>query len=153
MSGRSLVILLLCAAALVVAVPVAHAAWTGAAAGSVQASATAPQPVVVSAGTAPARPVFPTGTPTGSVSVSLRNPNPYRVHVGSLVLDATAGSGGFSANAAGCGLAYTPPAGGGWDVPAGGAVDLELDGALTMAASAPADCARLAVDVHLQAAP
>lgn len=152
MSPRHLAAALAGAGLLLTAVP-AYAAWTGAASGSAQATGAAPQPIVVSAGAAPARPAFPTGTPTGSVTVSLRNPNPYRVHVGRLVLDPRAGSGGFSANAAGCSLEFTPPAGGGWDVPANGATEVELDGALTMAASAPGSCARLVVDVHLEAAP
>jgi len=152
MSLRRLAIALAGAGLLVAAVP-AYAVWTGAASGSAQAAASAPQPIVVSAGAAAARPAYPTGTPTGSISVSLRNPNPYRVHVARLVLDPTAGWGGFSANAAGCGLTFTPPAGGGWDVPANGTTELELDGTLTMAASAPGSCARLALDVHLEAAP
>jgi hypothetical protein len=153
MSLRQLAIALAGAGLLVAAVP-AYAGWTGAASGSAHAAAAAaPQPIIVSAGAAAARPAYPTGTPTGSVSASLRNPNPYRVHVGRLVLDPTAGSGGFSANAAGCGLTFTPPAGGGWDVPANGTTELELDGTLAMAASAPGSCARLAVDVHLEAAP
>jgi hypothetical protein len=152
MSPRPLAVALAGAALLVTAAP-AYAVWTGTASGSAQAAAATPQPIIVSAGAAAARPAYPTGTPTGSVSASLRNPNPYRVHVGRLVLDSTAGSGGFSANAAGCGLTFTPPAGGGWDVPANGTTELQLDGALTMAASAPGSCARLAVDLHLEAAP
>ena len=152
MSPRRLAVALAGTGLLLTAVP-AYAGWTGAASGSANATSAAPQPIVVSAGTAAARPAFPTGTPTGSVSVSLRNPNPYRVHVGRLVLDPTAGSGGFSANAAGCGLTFTPPAGGGWDVAANGTTEIQLDGALTMAASAPGSCASLAVDVHLEAAP
>jgi hypothetical protein len=84
--------------------------------------------------------------------VTLRNPNAYRVHVAALVLDTAAGSGGFSANAAGCGLAFTPAAGG-WDVPPNGSLDLELANTITMSADAPASCEHLAVDVHLRAAP
>jgi hypothetical protein len=143
----------LAGAGLTLAAAPAYAAWTGAGAGAAQATAGDPAPLVVSAGTAAAQPAFPTGTPTGSVRVTLRNPNAYRVHVAGLVLDTAAGAGGFSANAAGCGLAFTPPAGAGWDVPANGTVDLELPGTLTMAVSAPASCARLAVDVHLETAP
>jgi hypothetical protein len=152
-SAGRVVAAVLGACVLLAAAPAAYAVWTGVGAGSAAAAATDPQPIVVSAGVAPARPAFPTGAPTGSVSVTLRNPNPYRVHIGSLVLDAGAGSGGFSANAAGCGLAFTPPAGGGWDIPANGGIDLELVNALTMAVSAPPACARLAVDIHLETAP
>lgn len=153
MSARRRAAAVLAAGALLAAAPAAHAAWTASAAGSATATAGAPLPLVVVAGPASAQPVYPTGTPTGSVSVSLRNPNAYRVHVGSLVLDTSAGAGGFSANAAGCGLAFTPPAGGGWDVPANGSVDLDLAGVLSMSPSAPPSCARLAVDVHLETAP
>lgn len=153
MNARRTAAAALAAGALLAAAPAAYAVWTAAAAGSATATTSAPQPLVVAAGTAPARPAFPTGTPTGSISVRLQNPNPYRVHVGSLVLDAAAGAGGFSANAAGCGLTFTPPAHGGWDVPANGSVDLELADALTLPTSAHASCARLAVDVHLETAP
>jgi hypothetical protein len=152
MNARRLAVALAGAGLMLAAAP-AYAAWTGTGAGTAQAGAGGPAPLVLSAGTAPAQPAYPTGMPTGGVRVSLRNPNAYRVHVGSLVLDTSAGAGGFSANAAGCGLTFTPPAGAGWDVPGNGSVDLELPGALTMAASAPASCARLAVDVHLETAP
>jgi hypothetical protein len=153
MSIRRLCAALGAAGLALAAAPAAYAIWTAHAAGSAAATAAAPLPLVITAGTSPTQAVFPTGTPTGSVTVSIQNPNPYRVHVGTLALDAAAGSGGFSPNAAGCGLAFTPPAGGGWDVPGNGSADLELVGVLTMSASAPASCARLAVDVHLETAP
>jgi hypothetical protein len=153
MSARHGIAVLAAAGALLAGAPAAGAFWSARAGGSAAAAAASPAALVVTAGTAAAQPAFPTGSPTGGVSVSLRNPNPYRVHVGTLVLDAAAGAGGFSANAAGCDLAYTPPDGGGWDVPANGTIDLVLAGVLSLPPSAPAACARLAVDVHLEAAP
>jgi hypothetical protein len=153
MSARRIAAAVAGAAVFLASAPAAHAVWAGAGAGSATAAAASdPRPVAISAGTAAAQPAFPTGSPTGGVSLTLQNPNPYRVHVAGVVLDAAGGSGGFSANAAGCGLAFTPPAGAGWDVPAGGTVDLELPNTVTMAASAPASCAGLAVDIHLKAA-
>jgi hypothetical protein len=84
--------------------------------------------------------------------VAVTNPNAYGVHVAALVLDTTAGTGGFSANAAGCGLTFVP-ATAGWDIPAGATIDLDLRNSLAMATSAPGSCQGLAVQVHLKAAP
>ncbi|HEY3765288.1 MAG TPA: hypothetical protein VGL44_09020 [Gaiellales bacterium] len=152
MTGR----LALVGAALVLlaAAPAAHAAWSGAGAGTATAaaSATPVQPVTIAAGTAAADPLYPTGTPVGDVAAAITNPNPYRVHVASLVLDSASGADGFSANAATCGLSFVP-ATAGWDIAAGATVQVDLQGSLAMATSAPAACQGLAVVVHLRAAP
>jgi hypothetical protein len=103
------------------------------------------QPLTVAAGSAPSRYLFPTGTPTGDVAVTIRNPNPAAVHVSRLELDAAQGSGGFSL--AGCDLAFTSQTnrGAGWSVPAAtgstpGSLTLDLTGSLTMATTAPNGC-------------
>jgi hypothetical protein len=142
----------LTAAALLAAAPTAYAIWTAAGTGSAAAATATPQPVTIAPGAAATRSLYPTGTPTGDVAVSITNPNPYRVHVALLVLDEAAGGDGFSPNASACGLEFTPAARG-WDVPAGETVEVDLPAALTMATTAPASCQGLAVSVYLKAAP
>ncbi len=139
---------------LLAAAPAAHAAWSGAGAGTgtAAASATPVSPVTIAAGTAATDPIYPTGTPVGDIAAAITNPNPYRVHVASLVLDTASGGGGFSASAAGCGLSFVP-ASAGWDVAAGATIQLDLQDSLAMATSAPATCQGLAVVVYLKAAP
>jgi hypothetical protein len=142
------------AAALLVsllAAPAAYAHWTNGA-GIATAATASPQPVKIAPGTAGARPLYPTGQPIGNVAVAITNPNAFPAHVAALVLDTAAGSGGFSANAAGCGLAFSP-ATDGWDIPAGATVQLDLQDSIAMAPSAPPTCQGLAVQVYLKAAP
>ncbi len=138
------------AGALLAAAPAAYAYWTNGA-GTAAATAASPQPVTIAPGTAATQALYPTGQAMGDVAVAVTNPNTYGVHVAALVLDTAAASGGFSANAAGCGLTFVP-ATGGWDVPAGATIDLDLRDSLAMAASAPASCQGLAVHVYLKAA-
>jgi hypothetical protein len=133
------------------AAPAAYASWTNGA-GTGTAATASPQPVKIAPGTAGSRALYPTGQPIGDVAVAITNPNAFRVRVAALVLDTAAGSGGFSANAAGCGLAFSP-ATDGWDIPAGATVQLDLQGSIAMAPSAPPTCQGLAVQVHLRAAP
>ena len=138
-------------AALLTAAPAAYAIWSAPGSGTATAAASAPQPVTIVAGAAPTEALYPTGAPTGDVAVAITNPNPFRVRVAALVLDTGAGSGGFSANAAACGLDFAPVAPG-WDIPAGATVQLDLHDSLTMATSAPPSCQGLAVQVFLKAA-
>jgi hypothetical protein len=130
--------------------PAAYAFWTNGA-GTAAATAASPQAITIAPGTA-TQSLYPTGQPIGDVAVAVTNPNAYGVHVAALVLDTAAGSGGFSANAAGCGLTFVP-ATAGWDVPAGATIGLDLRNSLAMAPSAPAACQGLAVHVYLKAAP
>ncbi len=140
----------LVAAGLLAAAPAAYAFWTNGA-GTAPATAASPQPVTLAPGIAK-QALYPTGQPMGDVAVAVTNPNAYGVHLAALVLDTAAGSGGFSANAAGCGLAFVP-ATAGWDVAAGATVQLDLRGSLAMATAAPASCQGLSVHVYLKAAP
>ena len=143
----------LAVAALLAAAPAAYAIWSAPGSGTATAAAAAaPQPVTIVAGAAPTQALYPTGMPTGDVAVAITNPNPFRVRVADLVLDTGAGSGGFSANAAACGLHFAPVAPG-WDIPAGATVQLDLRDSLTMATWAPPSCQGLAVQVFLKAAP
>jgi hypothetical protein len=138
------------AAALLIAAPAAYAFWSNGA-GTGAATAATPQAVTIAPGTA-TQALYPTGQPMGDVAVAVTNPNAYGVHLARLVLDTAAGSGGFSAGAAGCGLMFVP-ATAGWDVPAGATVPLDLRDSLAMATSAPASCQGLSVHVYLKAAP
>jgi hypothetical protein len=155
MSGRPAraALMALAAAAALAAAPAAYAVWTAAGSGSAVATGGAgPQPVTIAPGTVATQALYPTGTPTGDVAVSITNPNPYRVHVAALELDSASGIGGFSANAAACGLTFARDDDG-WDVPAGSSVPVDLRGSLAMATWAPAACEGLAVQVYLRAAP
>jgi hypothetical protein len=139
----------LIAGVLIAAAP-ASAAWTTGS-GSATASAPAPRGLVISQGASATQPLYPTGTPTGDVAVSITNPNPHRVRVG-LALDPTGGTGGYSALAAGCGVQWSAPPDR-WTIPAGATVDLDLRGTLTLPANAPDSCQGLAVFVYLKAVP
>lgn len=139
------------ALALLAAAPAAYAFWTNGT-GTAAATAASPQAVTIAPGTAATQALYPTGQAMGDVAVAVTNPNAYAVHVAALVLDTATGSGGFSANAAGCGLTFVP-ATAGWEVPAGATIDLDLRDSLAMATSAPGSCQALAVHVYLKAAP
>jgi hypothetical protein len=153
MSGRAAVAALAALAAALAAAPAAQAVWTAAGSGSAAAAGGAePQPVTIAPGAAATQALYPTGTPTGDVAVSITNPNPYRVHIAAFELDPAAGSGGFSANAAACGLTFARDDDG-WDIPAASTVAIDLRSSVAMATSAPASCEGLAVQVHLRAAP
>jgi len=142
--------LTLAAAALLAAVPAAHAVWT-AGSGSATATTAAPKPLAIAQGAAATQSLYPTGTPTGDVAVSVTNPNPYRVHF-RLSLDTTGGTGGYSALAAACGVQFTPPQGG-WDIAPGATADLDLRDSLTLPTAAASSCQGLAVFVYLKAVP
>jgi hypothetical protein len=130
-----------------------YAAWSATGSGSATATGGQPQSVSIAAGASNTQALFPTGAPTGDVTVQISNPNPFRTHVGSLTLDTSQGSAGFSANAASCGLSFATQDGGGagWDVPANGTLDLDLTGSLTMATSAASSCQGATFTVYLKA--
>ena len=130
-----------------------YAAWSASGAGSATAAGGQPQPVTIAAGASNTQALYPTGLPTGDVTVRISNPNPFRMHVGTLALDPSQGSGGFSANAAACTLGFTTQDGGGagWDVPANGTLDLDLTGSLTMATTAASSCQGETFTVYLKA--
>jgi hypothetical protein len=152
MSGRLTGAALTALTAAALAAAPAYAVWKADGAGSATATGgAAPQPVTISPGTA-THALYPTATPTGDVAVATTNPNTYRVHVAALELDTASGSGGFSANAAACGLTFAG-ADDGWDIRAGSTVPVDLLGSLAMATSAPASCQGLAVQVYIRAAP
>ena len=132
----------------------AYASWHASGSGSATATGGQPQPVTIAAGASNSQALYPTGLPSGDVTVRISNPNPFRIHVGSLALDPSQASGGFSANATVCALSFaTQDRGGlGWNVPAGGSLDLDLTGSLTMATTAARSCQGETFTVYLKAA-
>ncbi|MFL5913361.1 MAG: hypothetical protein ACJ768_22685 [Gaiellaceae bacterium] len=143
-------------------VGVAFAFWSAAGTGSGSgSSASNPQDVSLSGGTVSAD-LIPGGT--GDVSVSIDNPNTFSVHVNSLVLDTSQGTGGYGINTghSGCDLSsaitFTTPqdnSGNGWDVPAksggtDGSLAVDLTGAITMDTSADNACQGANFTVHLK---
>ena len=97
---------------------------------------------------------------TAGVAVSIANGNPSRVVVGSLVLDASLGTNGFSVDAghAGCNLAalgYTTQTNGGsgWSVAANSTLPLDLNGAVSLSTAAVSACQGAQVTVYLRVGP
>lgn len=97
--------------------------------------------------------LLPTGTASGDVAVTLVNSNAARVHVGSLLLDASQGTGGFSANAAACALSFNTQTNGGngWTIPANGTLPVDLIGSVTMGTGAASSCQGQSFTVYLKA--
>ena len=104
--------------------------------------------------------LYPGGA--GEVAVTISNPNAFAVHIGSLSLDTSRGSGGFTVDVGHS--ACTHPAlsfttqnngGNGWLVPAKvgattGTLPLELYGAVGMGADADAACQGATFTVYVR---
>jgi hypothetical protein len=97
---------------------------------------------------------------SGDVALSIANDNPHRVHIGSLVLDTSRGTNGFSVSGGqpGCDpavVSYTTQSNGGagWFVPAGSTVDLDLTDAVDLGTGAASECQGATLIVYLMAAP
>jgi hypothetical protein len=143
-------VVMLCATFTLAGSAVAY--WSYAGAGSATgAGSSGPSALTVTAGT-PTQSLLPTGAPTGDVSVTVANPNPYSVRVAQLSLDTAAGSGGFSANAAGCALSFATQdnGGAGWTFPSG-ATDLVLTNSMTMETGAASSCQGRTFTVYVKA--
>lgn len=113
------------------------------------------------------------GTPTAGLApggqadvvLSVANPNPSPVTIGSLTLDPGQGTGGFAVDEGHTGcptstLTYTAQtnAGAGWTVPAevggvDGTLSIRLPGAVAMGADAASACQGATFAVYLQAGP
>lgn len=138
----------------------AVAFWGGAVGGSVQTEIADPRPLVLGPGS-PSAQLYPGGA--ASVAVIAANPNAYSVHVGSMTLDTSAGTGGFDVDPehGGCdvsalGFAPQDHGGIGWSVPPrsggiDGALPIDMTGALTMGADAANACQGAVFTVHLVA--
>ena len=141
---------------------VANAYWAAAGSGQGSATSTTAAPAVVSAA-APTTALYPGGH--ADLALTISNPNPFSVHVGSLKLDTTDGAGGFTVDAghAGCALSAlsfdTQTNGGaGWSLPAAvgaltGSLPITLAGPLGMDIGAANACQGAAITVALVAGP
>jgi hypothetical protein len=97
---------------------------------------------------------------SGDVAVSIANANTFRAFVGSLVLDTSQGTNGFSVTGGqpGCdpaALSYTVQSNGGagWFVPAGATLDLDLASAVDLGTGAASACQGATFVVYLLAVP
>ncbi len=135
----------------------AAAFWAGSGNGDGSADTGTTQAVTLSPGT-PTAQLYPGGQT--AVELSISNPNPGSVRVGSLSLDTSQGTGGFAVDGAhsACGVAsltFTPQTNGGadWTVPGAGSLPVTLTGALSMNANAANACQGASFTVYLQAGP
>lgn len=152
-SGRPLVKLGVVAVALLATCALAVAYVTSTGSGSSTGSTSiALTNLTITGGTA-TQSLFPTGTPTGDVNVTLNNPNSGPVHINSLLLDTSHGTNGFSANASSCALSFASQSNGGngWTIPANGSLAVDLTGSVTMGTSAASSCQGQTFTVYLTA--
>ncbi|MEP7225269.1 MAG: hypothetical protein ABI783_09960 [Actinomycetota bacterium] len=134
----------------------AYAYWTPSGSGSGTATAGEPVAVTLAPGTATTD-LYP--GMSGDVATSIANSNTHRVFVGSLVLDTTKGTNGFSVGGGlpGCdtsALSYTVQSNGGagWFVAAGATLDLDLANAVGLSTAADTECQGAIFTVYLLAA-
>lgn len=151
-----------CVAITFAAASTALAYWTTTGGGSGSGTTGNTQAITLSPGT-PTAQLYPGGQ--GDVAVTIDNPNPFRVHIGSLSLSTGQGTAGYQVDAGhtGCatsvlGFTTLTNGGAGWSVPpkAGstdGSLSLDLASALTMSASAANACQGATFDVYLTARP
>ena len=135
----------------------AFAFWAGLGGGSGSATTGTTQGVTLAPGTV-SNQLFPGGQ--SAVAVTVSNPNPGSVKVGSISLDTTQGTAGFAMDGAhaACGaasLAFSTQtnAGAGWSIPAGGSVALSLANSLSMNTNAPNACQGASLTVYLKVGP
>jgi hypothetical protein len=128
--------------------------------GSTEAHAASAQPVTFAPG-APTAQLYPGAT--ADVRLTISNPNPFAIRIGSLALDTSHGSGGFSVDLAhsACDLStlsFTDQTNGGsgWELPpkvgtVDGTVDVDLPDAIAMSMSAADGCQGASFTVYLKA--
>ena len=138
----------------------AFAYWSAGATGAGTGNTGTLAALTLSPGT-PVADLFP-GAQT-DVVLTASNPNPEATQIGSLALDATQGTGGFTVDGAhaGCNVAALSFAtqtngGSGWTVPArvgliNGSLAITLDNALSMTAAAASACQGASFTVYLMA--
>lgn len=151
-----------CVAITFAAASTAFAYWTTTGGGSGSGTTGTTQLITLSPGI-PTAPLYPGGQ--GDVAVTVDNPNPFRVHIGSLSLSTGQGTAGYQVDAghAGCAtsaLSFTTQSNGGagWSVPpkvgsTDGSLSLDLASALTMTAGAANACQGATFNVYLTAGP
>lgn len=136
---------------------VASAYWTGSGGGGGSAATSSTQAVTLSPATAAAQ-LHPGGQ--AGVVLSVVNPNPASVRIGSLSLDTTQGTSGFGVDGLHSACVLTTlsfPAqnnhGAGWTVPGAGSLPVTLASSLSMSTSAASACQGANFTVYLQAGP
>lgn len=146
--GTGVIVALLAATA-------AGAFWTLSGAGTGTASVETVASVTLTPGTSTTQ-LYPGRS--GDVALSIANSNTYRAFVGSLVLDTSRGTNGFSVSGGlpGCdpaALSYTTQSNGGagWYVPAAGTLDLDLANAIALGVGAASECQGATFIVYLLA--
>ena len=150
---RGLVVTVLLPVLMVGATGVGFAYWTRSGAGSGSGTTGTTQAVTLTPGSA-SNQLYPGGT--SAVAVTVTNPNPGAVKVGSLSLDTTQGTAGFAVDGhTGCGvttLSFTTQTNGGagWTIPASGSSVLSLANSLSMSTDAANACQGASFTVYLK---
>jgi hypothetical protein len=154
---RGLLVTALLPVLVVGATGVAFAYWARSGGGSGSATTGTTQAVTLTPGTASSQ-LYPGGT--SAVAVTVTNPNPGTVQVGSISLDTTQGTAGFAVDGAhaACGLAtlsFTTQTNGGagWTIPASGSSVLSLANSLSMSTTAANACQGASFTVYLKVGP
>src|SRR3954471_2661131 len=142
--GRAVVVCVLVVLVIVATVSAASAYWTGRGAGSGSGRTAIPQSVTLSPATASGQ-LYPGGQ--AAVSLSVINPNPAALRIGTLAVDTGQGQGGFRVDAAhstcspsSLSFAAQTNGGSGWSVPASGSLSLTLPASLSMSLGADNAC-------------
>jgi hypothetical protein len=155
-SGRGRAVIILAAVAVLALAGAAAAPWGSTGGGSAAATSATTSALTLSPAT-PAAQLYPGGQ--AGVVLTVTNPNPASIRVGSLALDTTQGSSGFGVDAghSGCGLATLSFAtqtngGAGWTVPGSGSLSVTLTDALSMGTGAASACQGAAFTVYLKVA-
>jgi hypothetical protein len=140
---------------LVLVAAVAAAYWRASGTGAGAASTRGTSALTIAPGS-PTAQLYPGGQAT--VVLTLTNPNPSAVRIGSLALDTGQGTAGFAVDAghSSCGLgalsfATQTNGGAGWTVPASGTLPLSLTNSLSMTAAAANGCQGATFTVFLKA--
>lgn len=140
----------------------AYAYWSAGGAGTGPGSTGTTVAITLSPGT-PSAGLYPGGQ--SNVVVTASNPNTSPVHIGSLTLDPSQGTGGFTVDAghAACAVstfmfAIQTNSGAGWTMPAkvgstNGSLVITLSNALTMSSTAANACQGSTATVYLVAGP
>jgi len=154
---RGLVVTVLLPVLMVGATGVGFAYWTRSGAGSGSGTTGTTQAVTLTPGSA-SNQLFPGGQ--SAVAVTVTNPNPGSVKVGSISIDTTQGTNGFTVDGAHstCGVAAlsfaTQTNGGtGWTIPASGSSVLSLASSLSMSTNAANACQGASFTVYLKVGP
>jgi hypothetical protein len=136
--------------------------WSGSGSGSGSGVQAAPAAVILSPGT-PTASLYPGGR--SAVELTASNPNPFAVHIGTLGLATTQGTGGFAVDAGHAGCAVTSVSylsqtngGIGWTVPpkvgaVNGVLPMTLGDAVAMAPTSPSACQGATLTTYLTAGP